>query len=76
MFNGHENDSQINPLVLHHENVFHDIKFLICIQVIPSMKFAVFETQFTKLSFLEIFSHKNIFSRGIINLTNGKGAYT
>ena len=39
------------------------------------MKFAIFETQFAKVSSLEIFSHKNIFFEGIINLTYGKGLH-
>ena len=39
------------------------------------MKFAIFETQFAKVNSLEIFSHENLFSKGIINLTNGKGSY-
>ena len=37
-----------------------------------SVKFEIFETQFAKVNSLEIFSHKNIFSQGIIiNLTTG-----
>ena len=67
------NDVQINLLVLNHKNIFCEIKFLICIHEIPSVKFAIFETQFAKVSFLEIFS---IFSLGIINLINGKGSYS
>ena len=38
------------------------------------MKFAIFETKFAKISFLEIFSHKNIIL-SIINLTNVKRSY-
>ena len=41
----------------------------------PSVKFAIFETQFAKVSSLEIFSHENIFSQGITNLTDGKVSY-
>ena len=42
----------------------------------PFAKFAIFEAQFPKVSFLEIFSHKNIIShKGIINLTNEKGLH-
>ena len=48
---------------------------MICIHEIPSMKFAIFETQFAKVISLEIFSLKNIFSEGIFNLTNGKGLF-
>ena len=55
-------DGWINLLVLNRKNVFCEIKFLICIHEIPSMKFAIFETQFTKVSSLEIFSQENIFS--------------
>ena len=56
--------------MLNHENIFSEIKFLICIHVIPSVKFVIFETNFAKVSSLEIFSHKNILSWGISNLTN------
>ena len=56
--------------MLNHENIFSEIKFLICIHVIPSLKFVIFETNFAKVSSLEIFSHKNILSWGISNLTN------
>ena len=38
------------------------------------MKFAIFKTQFAKVSSLETFSHKKILPQGII-LTNGKGSY-
>ena len=55
-------DGWINLLVLNRKNVFCEIKFLICIHEIPSMKFAIFETQFAKVSSLEIFSQENIFS--------------
>ena len=55
-------DGWINLLVLNRKNIFCEIKFLICIHEIPSMKFAIFETQFTKVSSLEIFSQENIFS--------------
>ena len=58
----HLMDSQIKLLILNHKNIFCEIKFLICIHKIPSVKFAIFETQFTKVSSLEIFSHENIFS--------------
>ena len=56
------NNGQINILVLNHENIFCEIKFLIYIHEITSVKFAIFETQFAKVSPLEIFSHENIFS--------------
>ena len=49
-------------LTLNRENIFCEIKFLICIHKIPFVKLAIFETQFAKLSSLEIFSHENIFS--------------
>ena len=62
----------MNPLVLNRENIFSDIKFLICIHIIPSVKFAIFETKFAKVSSLVIFSHENILSSGTINLTNVK----
>ena len=62
----------MNPLVLNRENIFSDIKFLICIHIIPSVKFAIFETKFAKVSSLVIFSHENILSSGIINVTNVK----
>ena len=39
------------------------------------MRFENFETQFTKVSSLEIFSHENILPQGIMNFTNGKGLY-
>ena len=55
------NDGKINLLVLNRENIFCEIKFLICIHEIPSVKFAIFETQFAKASSLEIFSLENIF---------------
>ena len=55
--------------------LFCEIKFLICIPEINSVKFAIFKTQFAKVSSLEIFSHQNIFFWGIINLTNGKGSH-
>ena len=51
------------------------MKFLICIQEIPFAKFAIFKAQFPKVSYLEIFSHTNIYYEGIINLTNDKGLY-
>ena len=54
-------DGQINFLVLNCKNIFCEIKFLICIHEIPSVKFSIFETKFAKVSSLEIFSHKNIF---------------
>ena len=48
----------------------HEIKFLICIDKIPSVKLAIFETQFAKVSSLgNIFSQKYILLR---YLTNGK----
>ena len=72
-FNGRRS---INLSVLNRENIICEIKSLICIHETPSMKLAIFNTQFAKVSSLEIFSHKNIFSKGIINLTNGKGSYT
>ena len=56
-------------------NVFFEIKFLICIQEIPFVKFAIFEAQFPKVSSLEIFSPKNISQEGNINLTNEKGLH-
>ena len=63
-------------LILNRKNVFCEIKFLICIQEIPFIKFTIFEAQFPKVSSLEIFSHKNIISHeGSINLTNDKGLY-
>ena len=53
--------------------IFCEIKFLICIQEIPFVRFAC---TVPKVSSLEIFSHKNIIShKGIINLTNEKGLY-
>ena len=55
------NDSQINFLVLNCKNIFSEIKFLICIHEIPSVEFAIFETEFAKVSSLEIFSQENIF---------------
>ena len=48
---------------------------MICIHKIPSMKFAILETNFTKVSSLKILSHENIVSQAIINLTNGKCLY-
>ena len=60
-------------LTLNHENIFCKIEFLIYIHEIP-VKFAIFETQFAKVSSLEIISREIIFSLGIINLTNGKGS--
>ena len=47
--------------VLNRENTLSKIKFLIGIHKIPSVKFAISETQFAKISSLEIFSHENIF---------------
>ena len=55
------NDGQINLLVLNRKNIFCEIGFLICIHKIPSMKFAIFETQFAKVSSLETFCHENVF---------------
>ena len=55
-------DGQIYFLVLNPKNIFCEIKFLICIHEIPSMKFAIFETEFEEVSSLEIFSHENLFS--------------
>ena len=69
------NNGQNKLLVLNRKNIFCEIKFLICILAITSMKFAIFEIQFAKVSSLEIFSHKNLFSYGIMNLTNGNGSY-
>ena len=60
-------------LTLNHENIFGKIEFLIYIHEIP-VKFAIFETQFAKVSSLEMISRENIFSLGIINLTNDKGS--
>ena len=60
MFNGCWNDGQINLLILNHKNVFCAIKFLICNQEIPFLKFAIFEAQFPKVGSLGIFSYKNI----------------
>ena len=62
-------------LILNRKNVFCEIKFLICIQEIPFVKFAIFEAQFPKVSSLKIFSHKNIISHKSINLTNDKGLH-
>ena len=63
-------------MILNHKNVFCEIKFLICIQEIPVVKFAIFEAQFPKVSSLEEFSHWNIISHeGMIDLTNDKGLY-
>ena len=69
------NNGQIKLLVLNCKNIFREIKFLICIHETPSTIFATFQTQFAKVSFLGIFSHKNIFSYGITHLTNGKGSF-
>ena len=69
-----QKDRQINLLILNRENIIHEIKFLTYIHEIPSVAYAVLETQFAKASSLEIFSHENIFSWCIINLTNGKGS--
>ena len=74
MFNERLNNNQINSLVLNCKNTFSEIKFLICIHITPSMKFAIFKTQFAKVSSLKTFSHKKILPQGII-LTNGKGSY-
>ena len=57
-----QKDRQINLLILNRENIIHEIKFLTYIHEIPSVTFAVLETQFAKASSLEIFSHENIFS--------------
>ena len=57
-----KNDGQINLLVLNPENIFCEIKILICIHGVLSVKFAIFETKFAKVSSLEIFSNKYIFS--------------
>ena len=55
-------------------NVFLEMKFVICIQEISFIKFAIFEVQVPKVSSLEIYSDKNIISHeGITNLTNDKG---
>ena len=63
-------------MILNCKNVFCEIKFLICIQKMPFVKFAIFEAQFPKVNSLEIFSHKNIIShKGIIDLTNDKGLH-
>ena len=51
-------------MVLNRKNIFCKIKFLICIHIIPSVKFAIFKTQFAKVSSLEIFFHKNIVKLG------------
>ena len=56
------NDGQINLLVLNSKNIFYEIKFLICIHEIRSMKFAILVAKFPKLSSLEIFFYENIFS--------------
>ena len=60
MFNERLNNDQINALVLNWENTFSEIKFLICIHITPSVKFAILKTQFAKVSFLETFFHENI----------------
>ena len=52
--------------------IFCEIKFLICIQEIPFVRFAC---TVPKVSSLEIFSHKNIISHKGNNLTNYKGLY-
>ena len=63
-------------MILNGKNVFCEIKFLICVQEILFVKFAILEAQFPKVSSLEIFSHENIISHaGITNLTNDKGLY-
>ena len=62
-------------MVLNCKNTFCEIKSLSCIHEVPLVKFGIFETHFAKVKSLEIFSHKNIFSKGIINLTNSKGSY-
>ena len=43
----------MNLLVLNCENIFTEIKFLICILETPFVKFAIFETQFAQVSPLE-----------------------
>ena len=48
----------MNLLVLNRKNIFTEIKFLICILETLSVKFAIFETQFAKVSPVEIFSPK------------------
>ena len=63
-------------MILNRKSVFCEIKFLICVQEIPFVKFAILVAQLPKVSSLEIFSHENIISHeGIINLTNDKGLY-
>ena len=58
----HLMDGQINLLISNHKNILCEIKFLICIHKIRSVKVAISETQFTKVSSLTILSHENIFS--------------
>ena len=55
-------DGQINLLISNRKNILCEIKFLICIHEIRSVKVAISETQFTKVSSLKMFSHENIFS--------------
>ena len=57
--------------VLNRENTLSKIKFLIGIHKIPSVKFAISETQFAKISSLEIFFYIKG-TKGIFNLTNSK----
>ena len=61
-------------MVLNCKNIFSQIKFLISFYIMPSVKFAIFETRFAKVSSQEIFSHENILSWDI-NLTNVKSSY-
>ena len=61
-----KNDDQINLLVLNLKNIFCEFKPVFCIYEIPSMKFAIFETKFAKVSSLEIFSHKNMSPKVLI----------
>ena len=62
-------DGQINLLVLICKNIFCEIKFLICVHEITSMKFAILEAEFAN-----IFSKKYTL-QAIVNLTNGKDSY-
>ena len=52
--------------VLNRKNIFCEIKFLICIDKITSVKFAIFEIQFAKVSSLEIFFLTKIYSKILI----------
>ena len=48
------------------------MKYLVCIHKILSIRFAILEISIGRGKFLEIFSHKNMFSQSIVNMKNAR----